>query len=75
MARKRIAGRHGERAAILHLLVRAPKEFIGIDSYDHLVSRICLPGNGLPTILPLSYHSTIKRICVISARLNARLDF
>ena len=42
MARKRIADRHGECAAILHLLVRAPEEFNGVDS-DHLVSRILSP--------------------------------
>ena len=52
MARKRIASRHGERAAILHLLVVAPEEFNGIDSHDHLVSRIRLPGNVGPTFLP-----------------------
>ena len=52
MARKRVAGRHGERASILHLLVRAPEEFNVIDSHDHLVSRVCLPGNVGPTFLP-----------------------
>ena len=52
MARKRIAGRHDEHAAILHLLVRAPEEFNVIDSHDHLVSRICLSGNVGPAFLP-----------------------
>ena len=52
MARKRIASRHGERAAILHLPVVAPEEFNGIDSHDHLVSRIRLPGNVGPAFLP-----------------------
>ena len=37
---KEVAGRHGERAARLHLLVVAPEELNGIDSHDHLVSRI-----------------------------------
>ena len=52
MARKRIAGRHGERAAILHLLVCSPEEFNGIDSHNYLVSRIHLPGNVGPAFLP-----------------------
>ena len=52
MARKRIAGRHGECAAILHLLVRAPEGFNGVDKHDHLVSRMCLLGNVRPVFLP-----------------------
>jgi hypothetical protein len=52
MARKMIAGRHGERAVILHLLVRVPEKFNGVDSHDHLVSRICLLGNVGPAFLP-----------------------